>query len=161
MSGLLFIIGGVLTFLLVLVGLLYGVFFLSAKAIPDLLQSKTHARIRASLLALKENGFAPTMEYVGLGTAIAVDPKSKQVFLANNRAMKLYDVSQITRIETNIKSDQIVDTIRFTIRDLENPYYEVKQAINSKKLREIDSLLSIIREPAPSEARSTRPPISE
>jgi len=158
----LFALGGLVALTLVIVVLIafvYAMMFVFMRAIPDLAQSKTNMQIRRYVSRLKKEGFAPTVEYVGLGRAIAVDPKSNRVFLANNKAMKLYEVNQLSKIETESTSDKMVYVMRITVRDLENPYFEIKEVLSSKRLRQIESLLSVMREPIPTAIQhSTRSP---
>jgi hypothetical protein len=77
-----------------------------------------------------------------------LDVTNGRVFLANRRGEKVYDVKDVTNVESDYKKDQyqLTGVLRLTVRDLTNPLFEIPAALNGlTKLREIESALSLLR----------------
>jgi hypothetical protein len=57
-------------------------------------------RIRKRLSELKSTGFTSTYEHIRGGAGVAVDGSKKQVFLANAQGMTLYNIADVTKVES-------------------------------------------------------------
>jgi len=125
--------------------------------IAELPYLRQNRRILNRLEELKASGFAPTLQHVRSGNAVVIDGPGKRIFLANEKAMKLYSIDDVTKVETQFKPDQYqpYTAIRITVRDLESPLFEILGNGDTSKLREIDSLLSVMREPGKAQAAAT------
>jgi hypothetical protein len=88
---------------------------------------------------------------------VVIDGPGKRIFLANDKAMKLYSIDDVIKVESQFKADQYqpYTAIRITVRDLESPLFEIRGNGDISKLREIDSLLSVMREPSKAQAAAT------
>jgi hypothetical protein len=134
----LLLLGGALL-LLIVAGIWVSLNIMELPHIP------ANRRIRERLSELMAAGFAPTHQYIHAGSGVAVDGTQKRIFLANARGMKLYDIADVTKVESDYGEHNV---LRFTVRDLNNPLFEVRGRAMSKatRMREIDSLVSIIRQ---------------
>jgi len=153
--------------LLVVLGVIavfsYGlVYFLSAYVrvfswVGELPYLRQNRRILRRVEELKASGFAPSLQYVQKGKGVVIDGPGRRIFLANDKAMKLYSIEDVIKVETDFKMDQChpYTAIRITVRYLQRPLFEI-QAIGKdiSKLREIDSLLSVMREPSQASGNS-------
>lgn len=120
--------------MLLIAFLILFVLFLLGWAINSLPALPRTIRIRRRLKELRATGFAPTQEFVGAGVAIALDSRKRKIFLANKRAMKLFDLEDIKKIETNFKADQfgISSAMYITVQDLESPFFVITAAFTNK-----------------------------
>lgn len=106
--------------------------------------------IRKCLSKIKGPGFAPTHQFIYSGSGVAVDGAKKRLFLANSKSMNIYSIEDVTKVEADFNEGQykLTGVIRITVRNYENPLFEIRgQTFNLTRLRQIDSLLSILREP--------------
>jgi hypothetical protein len=128
-----------------LLALIFGVICSAQYLFGDLPYSMQNHRIRERIAELKTSGFAPTHQHIFGGGGVAVDGPGKRVFLANGETMALYNVEDIMNVESDFKN--ISPTLRFTVRDLKNPFYEISgSSLSFKPLRAIDSLLTVMRQ---------------
>jgi hypothetical protein len=104
--------------------------------------------IRKRLAELSGPNFVSTFQYIRGGAGIASDVTRKRVFLANQRGNKIYDMQDVTEVQPDFKTSQygISGVLRLTVRDLENPLFEISGAFNGlTRLREIESAMSLMR----------------
>lgn len=125
--------------------------------IDELLYLRQNRRILKRLKELKTSGFAPTLQYVHWGKGVVIDGPGRRIFLANDKAMKLYSIDDVIKVESDFKFDQThpYTAMRITVRDLESPLFEIQGNEHTSKLREIDSLLLVMREPSKAQAAAT------
>lgn len=115
-------------------------------------------RIRKRLSELNASGFVPTLQHIYGGAGVAVDGVGKRVFLANAKAMKLYNIEDVIKVECDFSNAPFWSIIRLTVRDLEDSFFEIKAMLmTSRKLRPIDSLLSVMLESRATHANSIPP----
>ena len=150
------ILGGIIAFCFVLAYVL-NAYMWTFQRIDDLLYLRQNRRILKRLEELKASGFAPTLQHVRSGNAVVIDGPGKRIFLANDKAMKLYSIDDVIKVESQFKADQYqpYTAIRITVRDLESPLFEIRGNGDISKLRDIDSLLSVMREPSKAQAAAT------
>lgn len=135
------LIGGFAALVAIIVLLSYGLVggFALLFTLPYL---PAMARNRAALKAMPS--FKPRFRYVRGTGAIALDPDSRKVFLADGRYRKFYDVAERRRVDLE-KSDEGL-TLRVAVNDLQHPLFEVPAfMLGGKQLREIESALSILQ----------------
>jgi DNA-binding beta-propeller fold protein YncE len=118
----------------------------------------TNVRIRERIVKLMASGFAPTLAQIYGGAGVAVDDAGKRVFLANAKVMKLYGIEDVINVESDFADEfpPKASAIRLWVRDLESTFFGITD-MTSTKLREIDSLLSVMLESRAAEDNSLLP----
>jgi hypothetical protein len=126
---------------------LVGAWFCIIDATIERPNRLTNVRIRKRIVELMASGFAPPLAHIYGGAGVAVDGAGKRVFLANAKVMKLYGIEDVINVESDFADEFPPKTsaIRLWVRDLESPFFEIKD-MTSTKLRQIDSLLSVMLE---------------
>jgi hypothetical protein len=146
----------ILGFILLIIGLFFAavallyLFIWSIHIIQRVLFFLPNRRIRKSLSDLQSKGFNADYRYVSSGNAIAVDISSRSLFLANKKASNVYSIEDVLEIKSEFTKSSGFESadIRITVRDLHNPCYEIKtEVFGVYKLKQIDSLLAVLREP--------------
>ena len=137
---------------------LVGAWFCIIDATIERPNRLTNVRIRKRIVELMASGFAPPLAHIYGGAGVAVDGAGKRVFLANAKVMKLYGIEDVINVESDFADEFPPKTsaIRLWVRDLESPFFEIKD-MTSTKLRQIDSLLSVMLESRAADANSLLP----